>query len=151
MCQRGRAALAEDRNERRLPQREQRPAFPNRPFLIVEFALMRSETVPSPSAAHRHLKPAEYLAAELQLDGEDSYSPGVAPSPVKGPASAGPTPGPAVESLPAHSGSVVVSYVHRPPEEAFHSCFGARNTLIAASERARDPRRDRPGLSTRRV
>ncbi|KYQ50747.1 hypothetical protein ALC60_10143 [Trachymyrmex zeteki] len=27
---------------------------------------------------------------------------------------------------------VAVSRVHRPPEEAFHSCLGARNTLVAA-------------------
>lgn len=53
--------------------------------------------------------------------------------------------------LPAHSipDPVVVSRVHRPPEEAFHSCFGTRSTLhVAASEGPTRADR-RPGRDSR--
>ncbi|EGI57782.1 hypothetical protein G5I_14310 [Acromyrmex echinatior] len=70
-----------------------------------------------------------------QIATKDSYSPDVKSSPAKGPAIVGPTPGPrpVLEPLcPFHSRVVAVSRVHRPPEEAFHSCLEARNTLVAA-------------------
>lgn len=75
------------------------------------------------------------LKVQLNARG-NSYGPDVTACPVKGPASAGPTPGPAAEPPgPFHSGPVVVSRVHRPTKEAFHSCFGTRNALVDASER----------------
>ena len=49
-------------------------------------------------------------------------------------------PWPGESTGPFHSRPVVVSRVHRPPQEAFHSCFGTRNgrrRLIGGQERGR--------------
>lgn len=81
----------------------------------------------------------------------NNYDPDVTPCPVKGPASGGPTPGPAAEPPgPFHSGPVVVSRVHRPAKEAFHSCLGTRDALVAASKKREREKPTRSLLSAKR-
>lgn len=82
---------------------------------------------------------------KVQLNAGNNYSPDIIAEPCEGPDEPWAHSWARQWSLPGpfHSGSVVVSRVHRPPEEAFHSCFGTRNTFVAASERKSRKETDR--------